>query len=219
MFMKTTFTSVSVLVEVAIRDCSTNESHLHEMFGDQYLNGILAQSKRFSWKELGCYICDYRLWHPRVFNLLASSISLPFKWWSRGGWLTWQSFFSVSVPVWTQLSRIDPRWNNWVWKLHGSVRPSLELRIITMNMLLKDNSLLGQQLTRKSISGSVFEVNVPGITKQWTLSWNTKIWFINGVDIVNWPPHRDWKATALRLKADVSSVSPSSERILRQTKG
>ena len=36
--------------------------------------------------------------------------------------------------------------------------------------------------------------------------WYTKIWFINGVDNVNWPPYRDWKA-------DVSSVSPSSERI------
>ena len=36
--------------------------------------------------------------------------------------------------------------------------------------------------------------------------WYTKIWFINGVDDVNWPPYRDWKA-------DVSSVSPSSERI------
>ena len=34
----------------------------------------------------------------------------------------------------------------------------------------------------------------------------TKIWFINGVDNVNWPPYRDWKA-------DVSSVSPSSEQI------
>jgi len=33
-----------------------------------------------------------------------------------------------------------------------------------------------------------------------------KIWFINGVDNVNWPPYRDWKA-------DVLSVSPSSERI------
>ena len=33
-----------------------------------------------------------------------------------------------------------------------------------------------------------------------------KIWFINGVDNVNWPPYRDWKA-------DVSSVSPSSEQI------
>ena len=33
----------------------------------------------------------------------------------------------------------------------------------------------------------------------------TKIWFINWVDSVNWPPYRDWKA-------DVSSVSPSSER-------
>ena len=39
--------------------------------------------------------------------------------------------------------------------------------------------------------------------------WNTKIWFINGVDNVNWPPYRDWKA-------DVSNVSPSSEQI--QTK-
>ena len=36
--------------------------------------------------------------------------------------------------------------------------------------------------------------------------WYTKIWFINRVDNVNWPPHRDWKA-------DVSSVRPSSERI------
>ena len=36
--------------------------------------------------------------------------------------------------------------------------------------------------------------------------WYTKIWFVNGVDNVNWPPNRDWKA-------DVSSVSPSSERI------
>ena len=36
--------------------------------------------------------------------------------------------------------------------------------------------------------------------------WYTKIWFINGVDNVNWPPYRDWKA-------DVSRVSPSSERI------
>ena len=35
---------------------------------------------------------------------------------------------------------------------------------------------------------------------------NTKIWFINKVDNVNWPPYRDWKA-------DVSSVSLSSERI------
>ena len=35
--------------------------------------------------------------------------------------------------------------------------------------------------------------------------WYTKIWFIKGVDNVNWPPYRDWKA-------DVSSVSPSSER-------
>ena len=34
----------------------------------------------------------------------------------------------------------------------------------------------------------------------------TKIWFINRVDNVNWPPYRNWKA-------DVSSVSPSSERI------
>ena len=33
-----------------------------------------------------------------------------------------------------------------------------------------------------------------------------KIWFIKGVDNVNWPPYRDWKA-------DVSSVSPSSEQI------
>ena len=33
-----------------------------------------------------------------------------------------------------------------------------------------------------------------------------KIWFINGVDNVNWPSHRHWKA-------DVSSISPSSERI------
>ena len=33
-----------------------------------------------------------------------------------------------------------------------------------------------------------------------------KIWFINGVDNVNWPPYRDWKA-------DVSSVSPSSEQM------
>ena len=32
------------------------------------------------------------------------------------------------------------------------------------------------------------------------------IWFINRVDNVNWPPYRDWKA-------DVSSVSPSLERI------
>ena len=31
-------------------------------------------------------------------------------------------------------------------------------------------------------------------------------WFINKVDNVNWPPYRDWKA-------DVSSVSPSSEQI------
>ena len=36
--------------------------------------------------------------------------------------------------------------------------------------------------------------------------WNTKIWFINGVDNVNWPPYRDWKA-------DISSVSPSSKQI------
>ena len=35
---------------------------------------------------------------------------------------------------------------------------------------------------------------------------NTKIWFINGVDNVNWPPYKDWKA-------DVSSVSPPSEQI------
>ena len=34
-----------------------------------------------------------------------------------------------------------------------------------------------------------------------------KIWFINGVDNVNWPPYGDWKA-------DVSSVSPSSEDLL-----
>ena len=33
----------------------------------------------------------------------------------------------------------------------------------------------------------------------------TKIWFINGVDKPNWPSYRDWKA-------DVLSVSPSSER-------
>ena len=33
-----------------------------------------------------------------------------------------------------------------------------------------------------------------------------KIWFINGVDNVNWPPYKDWKA-------DVSSVCPSLERI------
>ena len=33
--------------------------------------------------------------------------------------------------------------------------------------------------------------------------WYTKIWVINRVDNVNWPPYRDWKA-------DVSSVSPSS---------
>ena len=33
-----------------------------------------------------------------------------------------------------------------------------------------------------------------------------KFGFINGVDNVNWPPYRD-------SKADVSSVSPSSERI------
>ena len=30
--------------------------------------------------------------------------------------------------------------------------------------------------------------------------WYTKIWFINGVDNLNWPPYRDWKA-------DVSNVS------------
>ena len=36
--------------------------------------------------------------------------------------------------------------------------------------------------------------------------WYTKIRFIKGVDNVNWPAYRDWKA-------DVSSVSPSSERI------
>ena len=36
---------------------------------------------------------------------------------------------------------------------------------------------------------------------------NTKIWFINGVDNVNWPPYRDWKA-------DVLSVSPSSEQMI-----
>ena len=35
--------------------------------------------------------------------------------------------------------------------------------------------------------------------------WYTKMWFINGVDNVNWPPYRDWKA-------DVLSVSPLSER-------
>ena len=33
-----------------------------------------------------------------------------------------------------------------------------------------------------------------------------KFGFINGVDNVNWPPYRD-------SKTDVSSVSPSSERI------
>ena len=33
-----------------------------------------------------------------------------------------------------------------------------------------------------------------------------KIWFINRVKNVNWPLYRDWKA-------DISSVSPSSERI------
>ena len=33
-----------------------------------------------------------------------------------------------------------------------------------------------------------------------------EIWFIDGVDNVNRPPYRD-------LKADISSVSPSSERI------
>ena len=36
--------------------------------------------------------------------------------------------------------------------------------------------------------------------------FDTKIWYINRVDNVNWPPYRDWKA-------DVSSVSPSSEQI------
>ena len=36
--------------------------------------------------------------------------------------------------------------------------------------------------------------------------WYTKIWFINGVHNVSWPPYRDWKAV-------VSSVSPSSERM------
>ena len=35
--------------------------------------------------------------------------------------------------------------------------------------------------------------------------WDTKIWFINRVDNVNWPPYRDWKA-------DVLSVSPASIR-------
>ena len=42
--------------------------------------------------------------------------------------------------------------------------------------------------------------------------WYTKIWFINGVDNVNWPPYRDWKA-------DVSSDSPSSERNFRSDEG
>ena len=46
----------------------------------------------------------------------------------------------------------------------------------------------------------------------WFFSWGNKrlrflkIWFINRVDNVNWPPYRDWKA-------DVSSVSPSSKQI------
>ena len=44
--------------------------------------------------------------------------------------------------------------------------------------------------------------------KEWNWLLSTKIWFINRVDNVNWPPYRDWKA-------DVSSVSPSSERIER----
>ena len=31
--------------------------------------------------------------------------------------------------------------------------------------------------------------------------WNTKIWFINGVDNVNWPPYRDWKAKLLAFQS------------------
>ena len=39
------------------------------------------------------------------------------------------------------------------------------------------------------------------------ICWYTKLRFINGVDNVNWPPYRDWKA-------DIASVSPSLWRRL-----
>ena len=45
------------------------------------------------------------------------------------------------------------------------------------------------------------------VLRRWGCSIQ-KFGFINGVDNVNWPPYRDSK------RADVSSVSPSSERII-----
>ena len=53
--------------------------------------------------------------------------------------------------------------------------------------------------------GVVFKETV--VLRRWGSSIQ-KFGFINRVDNVNWPPYRDNK-----LKADVSSVSPSSERI------
>ena len=61
----------------------------------------------------------------------------------------------------------------------------------------------------KSLETSMFKANWSAFYHlRLNMFTYTKIWFINGVDNVNWPPYRDWKN-------DVSS--PSSELWRRAT--
>ena len=82
-----------------------------------------------------------------------------------------------------------------------------ELTLTGLICLVLNQSV--NQLINQSISYSNYK-SAMQVSVQWVCQSvrkiKTKIWFINGVDNVNWPPYRDWKA-------DVSSVSPSSEQI------
>ena len=77
----------------------------------------------------------------------------------------------------------------------------------TAFIIAKKESLVTKR-TRKS--GFFFRYSLTTIAKSNSHALvalpRIQSWFINGVDNVNWPPYRD-------SKTDVSSVSPSSERI------
>ena len=66
-------------------------------------------------------------------------------------------------------------------------------------------AIVGQPLISVLISSMRIKTGTPRFLGN-RHHYHSNFWFINGVDNVNWPPYRDWKA-------DVSSVSPSSERI------
>ena len=113
-----------------------------------------------------------------------------------------------SPPAWKKLQDGIGELDNFhVFQIEAGLRPPTSL--ITLQLVSLDFSSENISNTRQTAAYREWVKGISFYRKCGAASVGeryTKIWFINRVDNVNWPPCRDWKA-------DVSSVSPSSERI------